>query len=150
MQESISLTTPALLFPAISLLLLAYTNRFMALATIIRTLQTRYLDNHDTLTLKQLQNLRIRVRLIRDMQVFGIASIFTCVIDMFVIFSGYSYAANWLFALSMIFLIISLAFSLREIFMSTEAIKIELSDIQTDEDLSVGEKFFKKITGKLK
>jgi hypothetical protein len=150
MHEPISLNTPALLFPAISLLLLAYTNRFMALATLIRKLHSRYLDNQDTLTLKQLQNLRIRVRLIRDMQAFGIASIFTCVVDMFLIFAGYNQEAKWLFGLGMVFLIISLALSLREIFMSTEALKIEISDIEVEEDFSAGKKLIKKLTGKLK
>lgn len=150
MHEPISLNTPALLFPAISLLLLAYTNRFMALATLIRKLHTRYLDNQDTLTLKQLQSLRIRVRLIRDMQAFGIGSIFTCVVDMFLIFAGYMEEAKWLFGLSMVFLIISLALSLREIFMSTEALKIEISDIEVEEDFSAGKKLIQKLTGKLK
>jgi len=150
MHETISLNTPALLFPAISLLLLAYTNRFMALASLIRKLHTQYVAKQDTLTLQQLQSLRIRIRLIRDMQVFGIASIFTCVVDMFLIFAGYNQAASWLFALSMILLICSLGLSLRELFMSTEALKIELSDIQADEDLSSPEKLFRKFTGKLK
>jgi len=150
MEESISLNTPALLFPAISLLLLAYTNRFIALSSLIRKLHSRYLTNKEPLILEQLQSLRIRVRLIRDMQAFGIGSIFICVIDMFFIFAGYMLIAKWLFGLSMVFLIVSLGLSLREIFMSTEALKIELSDIASDEDLSTGELLIQKLSKKLK
>jgi Protein of unknown function (DUF2721). len=43
----INLTTPALLFPAISLLLLAYTSRFLALAALMRELHVRYKTQPD-------------------------------------------------------------------------------------------------------
>ena len=58
----LSLTTPALLFPAISLLLLAYTNRFLTLANLIRDLHARYTANPDQILLWQLRSLRYRVR----------------------------------------------------------------------------------------
>jgi hypothetical protein len=41
-MNQLSLTTPALLFSAISLLLLAYTNRFLAYASVVRNLHARY------------------------------------------------------------------------------------------------------------
>ena len=43
----IDISTPALLFSAISLLILAYTNRFLTIAQIIRNLKKNYDDNHN-------------------------------------------------------------------------------------------------------
>ena len=71
---SLELTTPALLFPAISLLLLAYTNRFLTLAALIRELHGRYPKGHEDTVLGQIINLRTRVRLIRAMQALGVVS----------------------------------------------------------------------------
>ena len=69
----INFTTPALLFPTVSLLMLAYTNRFLTLATIIRNLHDRYKSENDNNILGQIANLRYRIYLIRDMQIFGLA-----------------------------------------------------------------------------
>ena len=129
----ISLTTPALLFPAVSLLLLAYTNRFLAIANLIRNLKHDKLKeiNHPNLH-GQINNLRIRIIVIRNMQGFGISSLLLCVLTMFLIYTGCQTAAQITFGVSLIFMIISLALSLREIMMSAEAIKLELSDIGKD------------------
>jgi len=86
---NIPLTTPALLFPAVSLLMLAYTNRFLTLATIIRSLYDRYHTNQDENLLPQIQNLRFRVYLIRNMQIFGVLSLLMCVVSMFALFAGW-------------------------------------------------------------
>jgi hypothetical protein len=85
----INLTTPALLFPAISLLLLAYTNRFLALAALIRTLDERYRKERDERVLLQIGKLRSRVLLIRAMQQLGVGSLLLCVICMFALFAGW-------------------------------------------------------------
>ena len=85
----INLTTPALLFPAIPLMLLAFTNRFVALAALIRTLHDRYQTTPDESIIAQIGNLRYRVMLIRDMQALGVLSLLLCVICMFVLFAGY-------------------------------------------------------------
>ena len=84
----IGLATPALLFPAVSLLLLAYTNRFLGLASLIRGLAARYSESRDQLLIGQIDNLRHRLTLIRRMQAFGVASIFLCVACMFALFAG--------------------------------------------------------------
>ena len=84
----ISLTTPALLFPAISLLMLAYTNRFLTIATIIRNLHDRYRNEANDNLLGQIANLRYRIYLIRNMQIFGVLSLLFCVISMFALFTG--------------------------------------------------------------
>ena len=84
----ITLTTPALLFPTVSLLLLAYTNRFLTLATIIRSLYDRYHNDGDESLVPQIQNLRYRVYLIRNMQIAGVLSLLLCVLSMFALFAG--------------------------------------------------------------
>ena len=68
-MQDITLTTPGLLFSAISLLLLAYTNRFLTLASLIRKLHAEYLENPDKLVHGQIRNLQRRVNLIRNMQI---------------------------------------------------------------------------------
>ena len=127
-----SITTPAILFPAISLLLLAYTNRFMALASLIRNLKTQYLENHNPNLIGQISNLRKRIYLIRNMQACGIASFFLCVICMLLLFNDNQVIAKYTFGLSLILLLISLYLSLREIQISIEALKIELSEIENN------------------
>jgi hypothetical protein len=125
----LTLTTPALLFPAISLLLLAYTNRFLALAALLRDLHDRYTQNPSPQIGGQLQNLRQRVEIIRNMQVFGVAGFFCCVLCMFLQFAGYIEPSKWVFAISLLALLVSLALSLREVFISIDALKLELDDI---------------------
>ena len=127
----IDLTTQALLFPAISLLLLAYTNRFLALASLIRDLHRRYHDNQcDSAILEQIRNLRRRVLLIRNMQALGVASLLSCVLCMFVLFAGQQLAGTSLFAISLILMMLSLFVSLREILISVGALDFELSDME--------------------
>jgi len=127
----ISITTPALLFPAISLLMLAYTNRFLALASLIRNLYAKYKEhtNKEGL-LQQIKNLRLRLRLIRLMQFFGVLSLILCVLSMFFVFEQLSLWANILFVLSLVAMLLSLFLSLSEIQISTKALEIELSDME--------------------
>ena len=126
----ITLTTPALLFPAISLLLLAYTNRFLAIATLIRQLHKSYLDNPKVLLEGQLKNLRQRLFLIRAMQLFGVLSLLLCVLAMFFIYLKVGEWGSVVLGISLVLLILSLLISLREIQLSTKALDIELSDME--------------------
>lgn len=130
----ITLTTPALLFPAISLLLLAYTNRFMALANLIRSLKKRYMDTHSHLIYGQMENLRTRLILIKNMQAFGISSMFGCVFCMFILFAGYATVGKYVFGLSLLLLLISLALALREIQISVKALTLELDDLEEESE----------------
>jgi len=125
----LTLTTPALLFPAISLLLLAYTNRFLALAALMRDLYTRYRSDPDPKIKRQLANLRYRIVIIRNMQVCGVASFFGCVVCMFVILSGYQELGAWVLGASLILLLISLGLSLREIQVSIDALTLQIEDL---------------------
>jgi hypothetical protein len=126
----ISLQTPALLFPALSLIMLAYTNRFLALGTLIRNLHREYEINHDENRLGQIKNLRHRLRLIRDMQVMGVLSLCACVLCMALLFFGLQVAAQWIFGLSLLLLAGSLLLSVYEILISTTALNILLQDIE--------------------
>ncbi|MBD8490137.1 DUF2721 domain-containing protein [Echinicola sp. CAU 1574] len=127
----LELSTPALLFSAITLLMLAYTNRFLAMASLIRGLNERYRENpEEVLLLEQLKNLRKRVHMIKNMQIFGVVSFLLCVICMFLIYQEFKMAANVVFMLSMISLLISLFISLMEINLSTKALNIELGDME--------------------
>lgn len=128
---SITITTPALLFPAITLLLLAYGNRFLAVATLIRSLHKRTLDNPgEAVLVGQIDNLRNRIRLIKHMQVLAVSSFVFCVLSMFLIFSDLPGLANYSFGASMLLLLFSLLFSLRELTISTRALELELSDLE--------------------
>lgn len=129
------LTTPALLFPAISLLLLAYTNRFLAIATIIRQLHKYYLENKKGVLEGQIKNLRIRLFLIRSMQIFGVLSFFLCVLSMIFIYQQNQVVGGFIFGVSLFALLISLAISLREIQLSTRALEIELSDMEFEKGI---------------
>ena len=127
----LELATPALLFSAITLLMLAFTNRFLAIATLIRGLHKNYLKDPDKeIIVEQIHNLRRRLTLIKNMQLFGVFSFLGCVICMFLLFKGFTSAANWTFVTSMVSLLISLGISLVEIQISTKALNLELSDME--------------------
>ncbi|WP_220806239.1 DUF2721 domain-containing protein [Noviherbaspirillum aridicola] len=125
-----NLTTPALLFPAISLLLLAYTNRFIVLAQLIRHLHSQNQENLTDVVIRQIANLGLRITLIRRMQAMGVLSFLFCALSMFLIFVDMLRSAEYVFGASIFLLVISLIFSLYEILISTKAIEIELEDIQ--------------------
>lgn len=125
----LNLTTPALLFPAISLLLLAYTNRYLALASIIRNLYDDYQQQPSDKIVLQIGTLRRRIALIKWMQSMGVGSLFLCVVAMFLIYTSWPQAAQMAFGASLLLLISSLGMSLLELRMSTDALNILLSDL---------------------
>ena len=125
-----NLTTPALLFPAISLLLLAYTQRFLHLAALLRELHARYLDNPDPKLKGQILNLKYRLGIIRNEQVFGVACFFLSALSMFLLFVQQELAAKWVFGIGLFLLLISLALSLREVQVSIEALRLQVDDLE--------------------
>lgn len=138
----LSINTPALLFPAISLLMLAYTNRFLALANLIRNLHSTY-QNHSNKegVIRQIKNLRLRLRIIRLMQWFGVLSLFLCVVSMLFVYEEKVNVAAVFFGSSLVTMLISLFFSLSEIQISTRALEIELSDMEGLEGNSIVDYF---------
>ncbi len=134
----ISINTPALLFPAISLIMLAYTNRFLALANRVRSLHANYVpgDKKDVIH-GQIKNLKYRLRLIKNMQTLGVMSFLGCIFCMYCIYVEAMQWAHILFAVSLILFIASLVLSLLEIQLSTKALELELSDMEDMEDPSL-------------
>lgn len=129
-MEEMTLTTPALLFSAISLILLAYTNRFLSYAQVIRNLKDAYVQNKSGVTAAQIANLRRRLKLTRLMQFLGISSLFFCVVTMFLIYIGLFTLSIYVFGFALLLLIASLGVSLWEIHISVEALELHLKDIE--------------------
>jgi hypothetical protein len=128
---TITFDTPALLFPAISLLLLAYTNRYLALANLIRKLHDEYMRGEKRhLLLKQIRILRVRINLVRTMQTLGVFSFLCCVITMYGVYRDWHFLNPYVFAASLLSLLASLIISLLEISQSTKALEWELSDME--------------------
>ncbi len=126
----INITTPALLFPAISLLLLAYTNRFLTIASLIRNLHDNFHDNENSVLKTQVLLLKRRIYLIQKMQWLGVLSLFLCVICMFLLFINQIIFGEILFAISLIALTSSLFLSMKEISLSADALNISLQDME--------------------
>ena len=143
----ITFNTPALLFPAISLLLLAYTNRYLALATLIRKLHDEYMKGEKKMhLLKQIRILKIRINMVRQMQTLGVFSFLCCVVAMYSVYKQWNAVTNYAFAASLLSLLASLIISLLEISQSTKALEWELSDMEELEKSN----FFSDLWGKEK
>ncbi|WP_168016517.1 DUF2721 domain-containing protein [Halomonas salinarum] len=125
-----TLTTPALLFPAISLLLLAYTNRFLSLAQLIRKLAEQERNSHHDVAARQILLLRQRITLTKRMQMAGVFSFLLCTLSMFALFLSLELFGMVLFGISLISLSVSLVFSLWEVMISTNALNVQLQDIE--------------------
>ena len=129
-MEQLTLTTPALLFSAISLIMLAYTNRFLAYAAVVRNLHDKYLEKKDSRLIKQIENIRKRLYLTRSMQIFGISSLLLCVLTMFLVYIEQQVFAIWIFGVALILLIVSLFLLILEIQISVKALEHHISDIE--------------------
>ena len=129
---TLQIETPALLFSATSLILLAYTNRFLTIAQIVRSLKKYYDEQHTKTILLQIKNLNLRLSLIRYMQLFGVLCLFLSVFAMFFLFLELQIVGIYLFAASLLCLLVSLAISFWEISISVTALRLHLSDL-TDE-----------------
>jgi Protein of unknown function (DUF2721) len=138
-----SLTTPAVLFPAISLLLLAYTSRFLAISSLIRELKDKFTEKGETHIIGQIRNLRRRIFLIRNMQFLAVTSLLLCVISMFFIYENRPESAKNIFGVGLLCLIGSLVISLREIHLSIVALNLEMKDIE--EHLKEKKTIFRKL-----
>ncbi len=124
------LTTPALLFPAISLLLLAYTSRFLALANLTRSLHDEWRTTKSARAVMQINNLRSRLKMIRSMQILGVVSFTLCTFSMLLLLLGKELLGQISFGTSLIALLASLLYSLGEISASNRALNIQLSELE--------------------
>ena len=131
----LDLTTPSLLFSAISLILLAYTNRFLSYASVVRALKEKHQQTHDPKDIAQIANLRKRLYLTRSMQILGILSLLLCVIAMFFVYVSWQVFAAWIFGIALLLLAASLCVCIWEIDISVKALEIHLEDISSKEKL---------------
>ena len=129
---TLEITTPAVLFPTVSLLLLAYTNRFLALTAIVRQMDSSGEIEHE---FYQVKNLRKRLKYIKSMQYFGVFSLLMCAVSMLFLFFQIDFIGKISFAISLVSLIISLIFSLLEIQISLEALRIHLNYNENDTEI---------------
>lgn len=130
----LTLITPTFLFSAISLILLAFTNRFLSYAQLVRILKDRYMEDHSALTHAQIMNLRKRLYLTKNMQVFGVASLLMCVVTMFLIYIGLQVISAYVFGVALLLLIISLSLSIWEMQISARSLEIYLTGIEKVKD----------------
>jgi hypothetical protein len=126
---TLHIETPALLFSATSLILLAYTNRFLTIATIIRSLKKVYKEKENRLVLLEIKNLNLRLTLIRYMQMAGVLSLFLSVFTMLLLFIEQPMISLYFFGFSLLGLLISLGISFWEISISVNALRVHLSDL---------------------
>ena len=133
-MEELSLTTPALLFSAVSLILLAYTNRFLSYAQLVRTLKEQHLQHPSKVTRAQIDILRRRLHLTRTMQLLGVTSLFLCVGTMFLIYVGLMLLSAYVFGAALLLLVGSLGVSIWEIQISVRALEIHLKDMENPLD----------------
>ena len=127
---NITITTPALLFPAISVLFLAYANRYLAISNRTRELHNLYKKTQSFFAKKQVESLKKRIRLIIIMQLLAVMGIISCVLTMGLVFLDHQEMATYSFLVGMVFIVLSLLFSMWELLISTQALNIELQNIE--------------------
>lgn len=125
----LNLSIPALLFPAISLSMLAYNARYLAIAALIRELHRQYREKASVTLGKQVRQLQRRLEIIKQMQAAAILSFLFSALCMLLLYLEWMFWANLLFGSSLFCLITSLILSFIEVQLSTKALKIQLSDI---------------------
>lgn len=131
-ENMLELATPSLLFSAISLILLAYTNRFLSYASVVRALKEKHEKTHDPRDIPQIENLRRRLYLTRSMQILGILSLLFCVVAMFCLYISWEILAVWVFGLALVLLAVSLGVCIWEINISVKALEIHLEDLSEE------------------
>jgi hypothetical protein len=130
---TLTIETPTLLFSATSLILLAYTNRFLTIAQLVRGLKKTYDEKRNNNILLEIKNLNLRLTLIRFMQLFGVLCLFLSVFTMLLLYLDYKQIGLYFFGSSMFALLVSLALSFWEISISVNALKLHLKDLEADE-----------------
>lgn len=127
------LSTPSLLFPAISLLMLAYTNRFLGLAAVVRALHANWQSTQEPILLAQIRSLRKRIQIIKHMQTMGVLSLMFCVASTTLLFFKQQTEGQITFGVSLILMLASLSLSLVEIQISGAALDLQLRYVKCRE-----------------
>jgi hypothetical protein len=127
-------STPALLFPAISLLFISYTNRFISYANLVRSLHDRWQRDGSCVVQRQIENLRLRIGLIRNMQVAGALGLLLSVLSMVLLFFDRTVAAEVIFLLALVLTVLSMGFLVYEVSISVQALNLQLRDLSQNAD----------------
>ena len=128
----LTISTPALLFPAVSLLFLAYTNRFLHLAALVRQLHRDWAERQDDCLRAQIDNMRKRLALIRWMQLLGAVSILLCVVAMVAVMLEANLTGWIAFFAALLFMGGSLFCLILEVACSGGALKILLDRVERE------------------
>lgn len=131
-MEELTLTTPSILFSAISLIMLAYTNRFLAYASVIRNLKAEHQHHPTPVMQRQIDNLRKRLYITRSMQIYGVTSLLLCVVCTLFIYIGWQLAAVYIFGIALLLLVISLGLSVKELLISVKALEYHLEQVESE------------------
>jgi hypothetical protein len=123
-------STPALLFPAVSLLFISYTNRFVSYADLVRRLHEQWRTDGSPVVAMQIANLRRRIVLIRNMQIAGAVSLVLCVLCMGALFVGALATAEILFGVALLAMLGSLLLLVVEVSISVRALGLQLGDLE--------------------
>nr|WP_321415230.1 DUF2721 domain-containing protein [uncultured Allomuricauda sp.] len=126
----LNLSIPALLFPAISLTMLAYNARYLAIAALIRQLHKQFEETSAPPLKQQINQLRNRLGIIKNMQASAIISFLLAAVTMFLVYVQMEVWANIVFGISLVFLMISLVLSFLEVQLSTKALGIQLKNME--------------------
>jgi hypothetical protein len=130
----IDITTPAIIFPAISLLMLVYTNKFLAISSVIRQLVKTAVTKKDEIlceeTIKQINNLKLRIIFLKITQIFGLGSIFSCLLSIISLLLEWFFLGNNFFIFSLIIMMLSIIFAFIETLISGNALTIELEKLE--------------------
>ena len=129
-------TVTALMFPAIPLTMSIYTNRFHTLSSLIRKLHDEYVfqKNIPKEWKRQLLSLNGRIRLLRYSIVFASFGFLFNMMTVFGLYFNRIFEARIIFGSCCLAMVISILFFIREIQLSTKALKLHLSDMEIDLD----------------
>ncbi len=131
---TIPITTPALLFPAIAILMLGYVNRYIGAASVIRAITKDYSTGHRRVqVVEQLQIMQKRIGLFRYMLEIGAFALAMACLSMFLIFVDKQQAGNLVFGLSLVAMITSTLVSFYETVLSNQSLNIEINDVYQKE-----------------
>ena len=133
---NIDYTVTALMFPAIPLLMGVYSNRFHTLSNLIRKLHDEHVyEKHiPPEWKKQFLNLSNRITLLRWTILFAAFGFLFNMLTVFALYMDELLLARIIFGSCCLSMIVSIVFFIREIHISTNALKLHMSDMDVNVD----------------
>ena len=128
---NIDYTVVALMFPAIPLIMNVYSTRFHTLSALIRKIHDEYVfEKHTPPEWKdQLKNLNDRIGVLKYSIMFGAFGFLFNMVTVFALYLDELFIARFIFGSCCLSIMISIIFFIREIQISTKALKLHLSDM---------------------